>query len=404
MRRSFAFFTVLTLSSLPCGAAISGTVTDRAGNSLSGVGVSLMLAGTSTTTDAKGTWSLAPTGIDARTATTSRTRWTGKAVELSLAEPAMVSVEAYDLKGAKQGRLANVKLGAGSHSLPLALSTSGVVWLRVTVNGKSEMMMAGLGMLSPVGTYGHTSPQETMAARSQSSVDTLRFTWRNKVVARVALANPDTSGIVVKLGTDSSIAWNDSIAYGSVYDARDGQVYRSVKIGNQVWMAENLNYRNATGAKDTVGVCYNNRADSCTKYGRLYTWAVVMNGARSSTTSPSGEQGLCPTGWHVPSNAEWATMQTYVEPTNTTDGTKLKSTSGWLNFGNGMDIYGFCALPGGYFGGTSFFSVGSYGLWWSATEDDASHAWSRYMGYVNAEVHRTSYVKTNGFALRCLGD
>ncbi len=410
MKQSISLLSLLALSSLSCFAAVSGTVTDRVGKGLAGVGVSLAFGGGSTTTDTTGAWSLATTEIDARIIPSSRTRWTGKSVELNLSEPATVLVEAYDLKGAIQGRVARVKLGAGSYSLPLALSGSGMVWLRVTVNGRPETILAG----AVVG-IGHARSlqsarslqrqQPTTAARTQGLVDTLRFTWKSRLVAQVPLAIQDTAGVVVRMDTSSVYAWNDSIAYGILYDARDGQVYRTVKIGSQTWMAENLNFK-AAGADS--GWCYNNSRDSCTRYGRLYTWLAVMANAASSTQSPSGVQGICPAGWHVPSENEWTTLVTTVEAISWVNlcrgGKALKSNDGWWFSGDGTDQFGFRALPGGILNGSYFTDVGAGGNWWSVTEYDVSHAWGRFMDDYDAYVNRFYFDKSLGFSLRCSQD
>jgi len=197
--------------------------------------------------------------------------------------------------------------------------------------------------------------------------------------------------------------FNPNINYGSLTDTRDGKTYRTVVIGSQTWMAENLNY-NASGS-----ACYNNAPDSCAKYGRLYNWATVMDGASSSESSPSGVQGVCPVGWHVPSDAEWETLVKYVDPNasgnyDNNAGTKLRSKSGWNNNGNGTDDYGFSALPGGGGYGGVFGSAGDYGNWLCATENAASLAWYRYMSYYYDDVGRDSYGKTFLFSLRCLRD
>jgi uncharacterized protein (TIGR02145 family) len=153
-------------------------------------------------------------------------------------------------------------------------------------------------------------------------------------------------------------------------------------------MAQNLNY-NATGSK-----CYDNSETNCTTYGRLYTWSTAMT--------------ACPSGWHLPSDAEWTTLTDFVGG-RTTAGTKLKAKSGWNNYsgksGNGTDDYGFAALPGGYgYSDGDFDNVGKDGNWWSATEGSASGAWGRYMYYSYAYVDRFSIGKTGFTSVRCVQD
>jgi uncharacterized protein (TIGR02145 family) len=184
-------------------------------------------------------------------------------------------------------------------------------------------------------------------------------------------------------------------------DGRDGKVYTKVTIGAQVWMAENLNY----GAPDvTAGGCYANSADSCSKYGRLYSWETAMGGAPSSSSSPSGVRGVCPDGWHLPSDAEWKTLADYVGGEEIA-GRKLKSAEGWFNDGNGTDGYGFTALPGGFGdGGGSFVSAGIYGVWWSATEGGAANAWSWDIQYFFESAYKGYNPKKYVFSVRCARD
>ena len=127
-----------------------------------------------------------------------------------------------------------------------------------------------------------------------------------------------------------------------------------------------------------------------------------MGGASSSNLSPSGVQGVCPNGWHLPSDAEWTTLTDFV---GSNAGTKLKATSGWYNNGNGSDDYGFSALPGGYGSSDgSFYGAGYYGNWWSATESYADYAWSRDMYYNYGYVGRYDYNKTYLYSVRCVED
>ena len=140
-------------------------------------------------------------------------------------------------------------------------------------------------------------------------------------------------------------------------------------------------------------------------YGVLYNWPAAMNGAASSTTNPSGVQGVCPTGWHLPSDAEWTELTDYL---TSYAGGKLKETgtTHWNSPNTGAtNETGFTALPGGYrIDSGSFVSIGNYGLWWSATEFDTNNAWFRFMLYNNSDVYRSSNYKELGFSVRCLRD
>jgi len=162
------------------------------------------------------------------------------------------------------------------------------------------------------------------------------------------------------------------------YSGRGNSIgsYRTVRIGDQVWMAENLDYV-VEGSK-----CYNNNASNCATYGSLYNWSTAMNLPSScNSNSCSGQiqskhRGICPFGWHIPSRDEWNTLSSYVQSNSgcsSCDARLLKARSGWYNNGNGTDAYGFSALPGGYgFSDGSFIFVGNLGDWWSASEDEYS--------------------------------
>jgi uncharacterized protein (TIGR02145 family) len=168
-------------------------------------------------------------------------------------------------------------------------------------------------------------------------------------------------------------------------------------------MAQNLNY--AVGSS----WCYNDDADSCAKYGRLYQWAAAMNVSASYNSVTLGDsvnhQGACPVDWHVPTSGEWDTLATAVGGSGTA-GTKLKSTSGWYNSGNGTDSYGFSALPAGYhYINSDFYSAGSYAYFWSATELGADNAYIRYLHFSNAYMDANNYYNKNyAFSVRCVQD
>jgi uncharacterized protein (TIGR02145 family) len=178
-------------------------------------------------------------------------------------------------------------------------------------------------------------------------------------------------------------------------DMRDDKKYVYVKIGEQTWMAENLNYE--------VNVCYNNDCtcyiNDCETYGRRYRWETAMNGAASSTTNPSGVRGICPSGWHLPSKEEWDELKAYSDNDLVnigSDGKKLKATSGWYRDGNGTDDYGFSALPGSY--------GDSDGRWWSTSETSDYGANNWVMRDNNDYAFWVSDGKFNTFSVRCLKD
>jgi uncharacterized protein (TIGR02145 family) len=170
-------------------------------------------------------------------------------------------------------------------------------------------------------------------------------------------------------------------------------------------MAENLNYNPGIGNS----VCYGNNTSNCTDYGRLYDWSTAMgfpSSCNSSTCSgyiQSKHQGICPDGWHLPSDAEWTTLTDYVGGSSTA-GTKLKATSGWI-YGKNTDEYGFSALPGGLqFSDGSFVNVGNYGEWWSIYEGGSSHAYCRYMIAGTSPVYGTGHDKSYLHSVRCVQD
>jgi uncharacterized protein (TIGR02145 family) len=175
---------------------------------------------------------------------------------------------------------------------------------------------------------------------------------------------------------------DNNLEKGIFIDPRDEKKYKTVTIGKQIWMAENLNY-NASDSK-----CYNNDPANGQKYGRLYNWETAIKS--------------CPPGWHLPSDKEWQELVDFAGG-DAIAGKKLKATSGWINNGNGTDEYGFSALSSGYCRTNgSFIYVGSFGGWWSSTEDNATESYYRNVGSDITEVLRYSIAKTPFFSVRCI--
>jgi uncharacterized protein (TIGR02145 family) len=191
-----------------------------------------------------------------------------------------------------------------------------------------------------------------------------------------------------------------------------GKTYKTVKIGTQTWMAENLNYA-VSGS-----VCYDYQESNCDEYGRLYDWSTAMALPSSCNSSSCVSQigakhkGICPSGWHLPSDVEWTTLENFV---GEDAGIKLKTTSGWkINNGtdhscDGTDNYGFSALPGGdsfllFDSSFTFDFVGENGDWWSATEYNAYDAYCRDIYYYSELLHGYYYSKTHLYSVRCVKD
>ena len=216
-------------------------------------------------------------------------------------------------------------------------------------------------------------------------------------------------------------------------DTRDGQVYKVVTIGEQTWMAQNLNYAYTdVGYHISVGMdytsdstswCYDNLASNCDKYGRLYTWSAVMDSAgivdpdgagkdcgygktcsAASASSATLVRGICPEGWHVPTNAEYGTLYEYLGG-SATAGSFLKSTSGWFKNGNGSDKYGFSLVPAGVrTPGGDFERESYYAYLWTATARDMADSWYLLICYEYESVDLYDRNKDYARSLRCLKD
>jgi len=170
---------------------------------------------------------------------------------------------------------------------------------------------------------------------------------------------------------------------GELTDSRDGKRYKTVKIGSQTWMAQNLDYA-AGGSK-----CYEDNSNNCKIYGRLYNWATALR--------------TCPSGWHLSSDDEWEILIDFVGGKEIA-GKKLKARSGWNEYDNGTDEFGFSALPGGE-GGVGGWNLiaGISGRWWSsATEGNSNFAYYR-MFFGSGVLRHTDHKKAL-YSVRCVRD
>ena len=223
-----------------------------------------------------------------------------------------------------------------------------------------------------------------------------------------------------------------------ICDGRDKKVYKIATIGNQVWMAENLNFDYKLGGNSYGAFCYDDDSDNCSKYGRLYTWAAAMDSAGLYSEAGKGcgynvdgyadgvetcvksrpVRGACPAGWHMPTIVEWEALLKKVE-----SGLALKTKTGWNDAsagksGNGTDEYGFGALPAGFRfgpddvseediqnGESPYDGILKSADFWSSTEDDETSA-STVSVYNDKEYVdiNVGFYENYAFAVRCVKD
>ena len=219
----------------------------------------------------------------------------------------------------------------------------------------------------------------------------------------------------------------DNCEYGELVDDRDGQTYKIVKIGDQWWMAENLNYAylQPTEELDSSSFCYNDSAEYCERYGRLYIWSAAMDSAavfsadgaecgyKSICSSTYPVRGVCPKGWHLPSIDEWDDMVAYVGGDHYA-GRMLKTTTEWFVYDDnivGIDAYAFSGWPSGRRDNfDKFDGVGRFAFYWSASEVLAdiailrTDAYSIELGFNYMGVQRSDYYKSGAMSVRCVRD
>ena len=207
---------------------------------------------------------------------------------------------------------------------------------------------------------------------------------------------------------------NSNIEYGSFVDSRDGQVYKTVKISNQVWMAQNLNYADSVKTPSLKGRswCYGDQSEKCKVAGRLYTWSAAIDSVQLATRDcgyghecaiPSVVQGICPEGWHLPNKSELFTLSATAE-SNGSGGSALKSQIGWYNNSRNTDTYGFSAIPVGYRSHTGkYLEAGGYMHFWADDEEDAESSYATSLTYtLNSIRILYSNNKNDGLSVRCI--
>jgi uncharacterized protein (TIGR02145 family) len=214
--------------------------------------------------------------------------------------------------------------------------------------------------------------------------------------------------------SQQGIILGDPVVYG-------GETYETIVICSQTWLKRNLNVKHNTGNGNSW--CYNNQSSYCNTYGRLYNWAAAMdlpsccNKSSCASLVQSPHQGICPEGFHIPTNAEWDALYRFVDGTSGTEspylsytaGGFLKSASGWASSGSGgNDEYGFSALPGGKYNYTEdggyFSDIPHIGVWWRVDEYISQYAYYSHLYYYNKQGTYSNDSKPSGLSVRCLKD
>lgn len=173
-----------------------------------------------------------------------------------------------------------------------------------------------------------------------------------------------------------------TVVRGTFLDRRDQASYPTVAIGSQTWMARNLNFASAGSS------CYEHGPARCGMYGRLYNWEAARR--------------ACPDGWHLPTDLEWTALVVAAGGSGAA-GAKFKSTGGWDADGDGTDLYGFQALPGGSRDKNgNYANLGTNAFFWSVSAVSAESAWYRGLGWASDVVDRNFDYQEDGFSVRCV--
>jgi uncharacterized protein (TIGR02145 family) len=309
-----------------------------------------------------------------------------------------------------QGNFSNINWGGGAKFLHVMMGS---------VDLGTQQMLSVPYALYAGSTHVSISP----------AGDTLTLGGQSVIVPGISAANTvnntPTSGLGTQVLPGNTTCASEYInvvgCNGQTSLTYDGRTYDLVEIGGQCWFADNLatdQYRNGdpiptglsytTWQNTTAGAfaIYNNDLANDVTYGKLYNWYTTVD-----------SRGLCPTGWHVPTDCEWMYLEGALGMTvaqqelantwrGTTEGEAMKATTNWISPNTGAtNSSGFTAFPGGArsdYG--SYFDVGLYGNWWSSTEDDSNNAWLRSLNYSSSGVVRYSTNKPYGFSVRCVRD
>ena len=251
-----------------------------------------------------------------------------------------------------------------------------------------------------------TKPVETSSSEKSSS-SMVQFSSSSETILS-SNAESSSSNLVI---TPCKINSEDNCDYGVLYDDRDDKTYKTVKIGNQEWMAENLNFEYNEGSAKSF--CYKNDTTNCTTYGRLYNWSAAIDSIsyyneynkqcgwkQSKCSIPTLWKGICPNGSHIPSLDEWKDLLSNLD--STIAGKALKSLEYWAEGKNGEDFYGFSVLPSGEWSGSNYVNKGKKAVYWMATDFSKESAHLISFSNTSDKVLIMDDWKTHEYSIRCI--
>jgi uncharacterized protein (TIGR02145 family) len=293
---------------------------------------------------------------------------------------------------------------SGNENVSSEISSQEILSSESETSTSSSEILSSLTTSSSV--FENVSSQDEVTSSSEDNLSS-----ENEMLSSsVDYSSSDGQSVNSSEG-NSSDEISDSV--GLFMDMRDSAEYGWTKIGDQIWMSENLNYRPSSGSY-CYDATYSGSSVNCNYYGRLYTWDALMAGELSSDSAGPGPKGICPEGWHVPSDGEWEMLAEFIAGQNAlTDrnqddwpgvGGFLKANSNLWSSGSFSDEYGFGALPGGYRNSDKggFYNESYNGYYWTATEPDNESAYRRSFAFNDDYLWRTAAAKGNAFSLRCV--
>ena len=375
-------------------------------------------------------------------------------VLLNVAESGSVTVDISDIFG-RVVAMKTVQLSQpGMHKLRVNLSSAGTYLMSVRQKDKvATIKMIGSGGMSNgdgieyIGAAEYQVPSSAQGEKNAPKAggqypyvpgdmmhyQGFAFNSNNQLMYSTPVQQPmgtTSQNITLEFAPTDVVNYQPCPSAPIVTDI-DGNYYNTLQFGQQCWMRENLRTTHyADGSPVPAGGelsytnphYYVNSSVDATLYGYYYNWPAVMHGASSSNANPSGVQGVCPDGWHLPSDAEWTQLTNYIssqseylcDTSNASIAKALASNSGWRTSsencapGNDMstnNASGFAAVPGGYYNG--MFGAASYNaFFWTSTENGPNWAYNRYFVFSDSGVYRleNDCVKSYGWAVRCLRD